>query len=334
MTMIRSLIVAVAGLSLAAAHPPPPPALEPYIKDGQFEHGDFGWMRGAFDDASEQEKADYLAITAWTDECLATAKTEVAQRLRELGYPDAQTDTMFVGPLVCIQAAMRPTLTDKTSFAAFDRERALVAPIIDSFLVGVRLAEARSALFQSGFADELQVRPVGEQMLRASLGWGRGQLSDAPAITPVGSAILFARLGAATLARDHANTEWLKAQIAERGWPKISEVGLPAANAARLLVQHADSDPLFQLQALQLMEPLVASKEVSPPLFANTYDRAMLRIAGKQRYGSWMTCVDGELVTQPLEDEGATDRLRAEVGLTEPLAAYAARMRESSAPCP
>lgn len=334
--MLARLIAAAALLAAtpAAAHPPPPPALEPYIKDGQFEHGDFGWMRGAFDDASEQEKAEFLAITTWTDECLETAKTEVAQRLAEFGYPDAQTDTMFVGPLVCIQAAMRPTLTDKTSFAAFGRERALVAPIIDSFLVGVRLAEARSALFQSGFADELQVRPVGEQMLRASLSWGRGQLSDAPAVSPVGSAILFARLGAATLARDHANREWLKAQIAERGWPRISEVGVPAANAARLLVQHADSDPVFQLQALQLMEPLVASQEVSPPLFANTYDRAMLRISGKQRYGTWMTCVNGELVTQPLEDEAAIDRLRTEVGLVEPLAAFAARMRETSPSCP
>lgn len=331
--MLRSLSVAVAGILLAAAHPPPPAALEPYIKDGQFDHGDFGWMRGAFDDASEQEKADYRAIEAWTDECLATAKAEVAQQLRERGYPAARTEVMFLGPLVCMQAAMRPAVTDKSSFAAFDRERVLVAPIIDSFLIAVRLAESRSAAYQSGFVDELQVRPVGEQILRSSLLWGRGQMSDAPALSPVGAGILQARLGAATLARDHANTEWLKAQIRERGWPKISEVGAPAAEAARLLALHADADPLFQLEALQLMEPLLPSQEVSRQLFPYFYDRAMLRIAAKQRYGTQMTCVNGELATQPLEDEGAVDRLRAEVGLEEPLATYAARMRTSSPPC-
>ena len=114
MVVLRCAIVAIAGLLLAAAHPPPPPTLEPYIKDGEFDHGDYRWMRGAFEDASEQEKAEYQAIEAWTDACLATGKAEIVEALRALGYPNAQPDTMFAGPLVCMQVAMRPTLIDPT----------------------------------------------------------------------------------------------------------------------------------------------------------------------------------------------------------------------------
>src|SRR5690606_39215187 len=141
----------------------------------------------------DQEKADYRAVEAWTNECLEDGKAEVVRRLRELGYPDAQPETMFVGPLVCRQAAMLPALTDKSSFAAFDRERTLAAPIIDTFLVAVRLAESQSGFFKAGLADELQVQPVGGQMLRLSLAWGNGATADAPALSPVGSEIAFAR---------------------------------------------------------------------------------------------------------------------------------------------
>src|SRR5262249_42523708 len=39
------------------------------------------------------------------------------------------------------------------------------------------------------------------------------------------------------------NVEWLKQVIADRGWPGRSLVGPDAADAAWLIVQHADHDP-------------------------------------------------------------------------------------------
>jgi hypothetical protein len=101
------------------------------------------------------------------------------------------------------------------------------------------------------------------------------------------------RLGAAMTARDHANTEWLKGIVAERGWPTISQVGEEAAFNAWLLVQHADHDPLFQLRSLRLMEPLVAQGEVTKQNYAYLYDRIMLKLAGKQRYATQVMCRDG-----------------------------------------
>ncbi|HLA63912.1 MAG TPA: DUF6624 domain-containing protein, partial [Rhodothermales bacterium] len=72
---------------------------------------------------------------------------------------------------------------------------------------------------------------------------------------------------------DSLNTEWLRAIVARRGWPTVSQVGADAAGGAWLLVQHADRDPAFQRAMLALMEPLAASGEVSRSNVAYLTDR-------------------------------------------------------------
>jgi hypothetical protein len=61
---------------------------------------------------------------------------------------------------------------------------------------------------------------------------------------------------------DAANTLWLKEVVSERGWPTYSDVGIDGGDAAWLILQHADDDPEFQRQCLELMESL-PKKEVS-----------------------------------------------------------------------
>jgi hypothetical protein len=169
--------------------------------------------------------------------------------------------------------------------------------------------------------------------VRHGLSWGRGALAGkSPELSPAGLTVVRSRLLAAMAARDRANTEWLKGVVAEHGWPKISEVGERAANQAWLLVQHADHDPVFQLEALRMMEPLVAQREVSPNDFAYLTDRVMLKLTGKQRYGTQFHCVDGRFAPLPIEDEAAVDRLRREAGM-ETQAENAARMRDSYGAC-
>ncbi len=42
------------------------------------------------------------------------------------------------------------------------------------------------------------------------------------------------------------------------------------------------------------MEPLILSGEVSKGDYAYLYDRVMLKISGKQRYGTQAMCLDGK----------------------------------------
>ena len=136
----------------------------------------------------------------------------------------------------------------------------------------------------------------------------------------------FEKLTAEMTSADKENTNWLKNVIEKHGWPTNTMVGKDGATATWLLVQHADADPKFQRQCLDLMSKL-PKKEVSQADFAYLTDRVLLAEGKKQVYGTQFVNVDGELQPQPLEDEANVDKRRKEVGLP-PLAEYAKSMGE------
>lgn len=138
---------------------------------------------------------------------------------------------------------------------------------------------------------------------------------------------------------DRDNTGKLKLIIAMHGWPKISSFGKEAAHLAWLLVQHADAEPKFQQECLDLMEPLLAKKEVSGSDFAYLFDRVACAQGRKQRYGTQLSIhgLNGrsqsvgkqkvELKMKPVEDPKRLDKRRRAVGLM-PMAEYMKMARE------
>ena len=125
---------------------------------------------------------------------------------------------------------------------------------------------------------------------------------------------------------DADNTTWLKGVVEKHGWPTNTLVGADGADAAWLLVQHADADPKFQRRCLDLMAKL-PKNEVSQPNLAYLTDRVLLAEGKKQLYGTQFIGVDGQWKVRPLEDEANVDKRRAEVGLP-PLAEYTKQLEQ------
>ena len=121
--------------------------------------------------------------------------------------------------------------------------------------------------------------------------------------------------GAFALTIDSLNTAWLKGVVAERGWPKASEVGEQGASDAWLLAQHADRDRAFQREVLGLMEAAVAEGEASGSDFAYLTDRVRLAAGEPQVYGTQLKVVDGQPVPREIEDADGVDARRAAGGL-------------------
>jgi len=126
---------------------------------------------------------------------------------------------------------------------------------------------------------------------------------------------------------DKENTEWLKGAVAKHGWPTITLVGRDGAQAAWLLVQHADASPKFQRKCLNLMTRL-PKHEVSQTNLAYLTDRVLLAEGKKQLYGTQFALTNGKWTPRPLEDEANVDERRAELGLP-PLADYARQLEKA-----
>jgi hypothetical protein len=135
---------------------------------------------------------------------------------------------------------------------------------------------------------------------------------------------IYTALGDEVVRIDAENTKWLIEIVDEHGWPAYSDVGVDAGDAAWLLVQHADANPAFQRQCLDLMTAL-PKDEMSQSSLAYLTDRVLLAEGKNQLYGTQFVVRDGEWVPLRLEDEENVDARRTRVGLP-PMAEYRAML--------
>jgi Family of unknown function (DUF6624) len=85
---------------------------------------------------------------------------------------------------------------------------------------------------------------------------------------------------------DVANTDRLRAIIAEHGWPGRALVGDDGAEAAWLIAQHADHQLDFQREALALLERAVHDGDASASHLAYLKDRVRMNEGRPQLFGT------------------------------------------------
>ena len=136
---------------------------------------------------------------------------------------------------------------------------------------------------------------------------------------------------------DAENLPWLKAVVAERGWPGSSLVGVDGAHAVWLLVQHATADIAFMRQCLDLLTAAVAAGEASRVDQAYLTDRVLLHEGEQQVYGTQLTRQGGKWVPRNLRDPDGVEERRAAIGmrpLADVLANFVGRSDAARLKCP
>jgi len=123
---------------------------------------------------------------------------------------------------------------------------------------------------------------------------------------------------------DRASTARLHEIIEKFGWPGKKLVGTDGSHDAWLLVQHADKDLAFQKQCLALMQPMVATGEVTAVDVAYLDDRFAVAEHGPRTVG---TQVGPDGNPQPMVDPANIDARRKAVGLGT-MAEYRLQMRK------
>ena len=333
---IRLTYLATSFMFLGNAPPDDiPTALQPYVIEGVLKTDDFGWMRGSFDDATEQQKTDLEAIKVWLTNCKTTTKANAVDDLKAIEVNDAKLDDIPIGPALCESVATYSSLSVLTKNSAeFQAKSTRTKEIFSIYEFGAKTAQLHGPYEPNWGIEEswwLLRSAVMEQAYRIGSDWQTE--TSAPLIEPDLLPYLKAHMVNAANVADRKNTHMLKKIVEDKGWPSIPVVGERASFTAWLLVQHADSDPAFQLQALRLMEPLAAKGEVSKRNYAYLYDRVMLKLNGKQRFGTQIGGCDGDdYALLPLEDEKRLDELRTKHDL-EPITQYLNSFKDWRGPC-
>jgi hypothetical protein len=128
---------------------------------------------------------------------------------------------------------------------------------------------------------------------------------------------------------DTGNTARMREIIKQFGWPGPELVGEDGAEAAFLLVQHAEY--AFQKEMLPLVRDAYRAHKLSGQDYALLLDRVLVREGKPQVYGTQAKPFDKwngkEPVLEAIEDEANVDRRRGEVGLP-PLAEYLVMLKE------
>jgi hypothetical protein len=329
-------LVAVLGLVLvapaAAQQAVPPSVRASLLPDGTVDPDASVWMRGAFADATPEQKADWSRVQSWITQCSAAGLDIIRRDLAEAGITDPSLNGQVAGDTTCQSAkGLTPHAFFKSTEASFKSADARAKIVFDTYLHGAKVAFESGPFdpaWANGNARKLMRATVRDQIFRNAFDW-----PDTIPLEPDVKAALVRRLGNATAIEDGKNTEMLKALVSEQGWPTIGRVGSVPSHSAWLLVQHADHDPAFQLRALRMMEPLAAKGEVRPANYAYLYDRVMLKIVGKQRYATQVMCDGGKRVPRPLEDGIDAEAERAKMALGS-LADYIDGMNARFPACP
>ncbi|MBO9676055.1 MAG: hypothetical protein J7577_21625 [Sphingobacteriaceae bacterium] len=121
-----------------------------------------------------------------------------------------------------------------------------------------------------------------------------------------------------------------KAIYNQYGYPTMQMVGADAAHHFFVLIQHADSDPKFQVEMLPVLDKQSKKGNISRKDYAYLYDRVQRNTGGRQLYGTQPSYdKTGNLFDSnnkiifpaDLADPQHVDERRKEVGL-EPLEQY------------
>lgn len=176
-------------------------------------------------------------------------------------------------------------------------------------------------------ARELFRRVGIDQIYRASLNYNTRKALLGNGATSEDDIELNSRLWSKISEIDAENQIWLKSTLARIGWFRISIYGRSASNASWLLVQHADQDPAWQKEVLEVLKPLAAQGEVSWKDVAYLEDRLAAAESKPQVYGTQGQCQNGAWSPFEISDPSQVDQRRIAIGLM-PIDEYAKQFKE------
>jgi len=107
--------------------------------------------------------------------------------------------------------------------------------------------------------------------------------------------------------------------IKQQGWPTINLVGIKGRDAAFVILQQAE--PTIQERLLPTLKNEFVQGQLSGQKLAAFIDIMLIKSGKKQRYGTQLAIVNGQIVFNDIADKKSIDQRRQEMNML-PMAQY------------
>lgn len=315
-TLFIAALLTVCSASSIASTPAPPAWLAPYIVKGALSYSNLDWARRRWS-PDPKDQLEWRSALDWIAQFKGARAAEIVEDFRQAGVPGATLRAGCYGNEACQQ--VEDLQLGSAAFSGWDTLSGAAreaTPYIEGYRYAVETtAHVVTTDPSTTLHDKLIAARILDQTNMIGLTGFHYPEQRLPSMSAHALAVFNLTVTHFSRMRFEADAAMLKTAVAARGWPRRSEIGESGMNAAWLVVQHADYDPLFQYKALQLIKARAQEGEGDPKNVAYLYDRIMLKVTGKQRYGTQLECKEGKLEPQPLEDAEHLDSLRKEMNL-------------------
>jgi hypothetical protein len=294
--------------------------VEPYTVNGELSWENIAWVETRFV-STDDAKSRWKALTDWATMRKRERAAVMRSRLEKDGVAAAALPEDCYDDDSCQLVGDIEELIARGpgAFPAFTALRAAVqeaAPAVEAFRLAVQTSWHVGLQRKDGTGDRLRVAAICDQAYRIAITGMQYPERQLPRLSESGLKLFYIGLNAEMRKQDRAHTDFVKRNVVADKWPKRSDLGESGSADLWLIIQHSDQDPVFQHRMLVQLTSAVAAGEANAGQVAYLYDRVMLKLSGKQRYGTQLSCDDGHFAPRPLEkDVGATDRLRKDIGM-------------------
>lgn len=319
---------------------PPPHVAERFVREGTiydgFRTGELEYLRGYFPDATEEEREQYSGLKAWFKACDEEGTARLIAEMAQYGV--TLLDGEFSGAAsICQQVIFgNQGLLDRfATYEEFAKAARTARLVFDGLIEGIDIAEGdTAALYYRDILGEIDYYSLRISVLLRAQTWGQTKgygdrrtfdPNRPPKMTPDERFVFGAFIQSEYVRLKFARTRWLEEIVGLYGWPTQANSTKSGAGNARLFVWYGDHDPAFQLRMLRVMEAQVPKGGLKGWEYAEAYDGVMLKLTGKQRYGTHWFCGDDGGALEKLEDPDKLNDWRKEMGL-EPTGDYLAEI--------
>jgi len=290
---------------------------EPYTVHGELGLQDMRWMQPRFQQ-DPQSRQQWSALQSW----VAVRKSEETQKnkakLAALGVTaDSLVEACYADDTCELIDSVDKLITDDAE--RFPTYEALSTAAQQAWLATAGFRLAVQTIWH--IASHPSV-PVPKRLEAARLcdqayliaRWGRNYPERRlPEMSPAAQALFFLGVDEEARKYNRIAVDFARMLITN-GWPAEKDIGPSGEEAFWLIVQHSDQDPAFQYQMLSRLGPAEGSDWQHDRAYL--YDTVMLKLKGKQRYGTQLTCNGGRWEARPLEEDlSQMYGYRASVGL-------------------